>query len=467
MKSAPWSPRCAGAAVAARPALLAAAPALAAALRETAAAGGAAAAAGAGAGRTRSSWPGRTRRCASTSATSIRSWRSWPPRKGRLPAAPRSPPRRPHRGPRARCRRRPQRRRGTLRRCRQGRSRRRLGSSFGSLEPEPAPVGLRRDLLHSTRSTTARRPPWTWRARCSASATSSMTTPSSTPSTRSSTRSPRPPTSGEFEVEQFYVDRRLNDAVDGARRAVPHAVRLPQRAPRADQLLRRTAQLRRDAHHPQHLARGRLQPARRHPLRLQLERRPDHRAQPVGVGLPARIPAVPAARSSWATTTPRRCGQPPGAGSWPMRAICRSTSHSATTAFRACRWAPPSAPARRSRPAASATRASRCGRRTRAGSRRALTCRRCTRTAASATRREVNAAQPGFAEPDSRVLLRLLPAGRLPPVGARRLPPGAVRALRALQPRGELCRDLRSRHPERPGAAVGRAGRPWPVAAES
>ena len=51
-----------------------------------------------------------------------------------------------------------------------------------------------------------------------------------------------------------------------ARGAVPHALRAAQRAPRADQLLRRAAQLRRDADHPEHLARGRLQPARQHHL---------------------------------------------------------------------------------------------------------------------------------------------------------------------------------------------------------
>ena len=62
---------------------------------------------------------------------------------------------------------------------------------------------------------------------------------------------------GEFEVEQFYVDHQLNDGVDAARRPVPDAVRAAERAPRADQLLRRAAQLRRDADHPEHLARGR------------------------------------------------------------------------------------------------------------------------------------------------------------------------------------------------------------------
>ena len=63
---------------------------------------------------------------------------------------------------------------------------------------------------------------------------------------------------GEFEVEQFYVDQQLNDWATVRGGLVPDAVRPPERASRADQLLRHAAQFRRDADHPQHLARGRL-----------------------------------------------------------------------------------------------------------------------------------------------------------------------------------------------------------------
>ena len=59
---------------------------------------------------------------------------------------------------------------------------------------------------------------------------------------------------GEFEVEQFYIDRELNQYVGLRAGPFLDAVRLLERAPRADQFLRRAAQLCRDADHSEHLA---------------------------------------------------------------------------------------------------------------------------------------------------------------------------------------------------------------------
>ena len=59
---------------------------------------------------------------------------------------------------------------------------------------------------------------------------------------------------GEFEVEQFYVDRQLNDYATVRAGLFLMPFGFDQRTSRAGEFLRRAAQFRRDAHHPQHLA---------------------------------------------------------------------------------------------------------------------------------------------------------------------------------------------------------------------
>jgi len=87
---------------------------------------------------------------------------------------------------------------------------------------------------------------------------------------------------------------------------------------------------------------------------------------------------------------------------------------SATTAFRACSSGARSAAASRAR---RAIRASRCGRRMRAGCPRSSTCRRCTRAARSATPGPERST-PGLSQPVAIIVLWILPAGRLSAVGA-------------------------------------------------
>ena len=77
--------------------------------------------------------------------------------------------------------------------------------------------------------------------------------------------------SGRSEVEQLYVEHSLNPIVRRARRPDADSARLAQRASRADQLLRRRTQFRRDRDHSDDVARRRLSPARHDRIGLQLE----------------------------------------------------------------------------------------------------------------------------------------------------------------------------------------------------
>ena len=120
---------------------------------------------------------------------------------------------------------------------------------------------------------------------------------------------------GEVEVEQAYIERQLDVALGGARRLVPDAGRPAQREPRADRLLRRRAQLRRDGDHPEHLARRRRAVRRRVRQRRDHAVRRDHRLRPQQVGREFERGRRVAARLD-----------PPGAFAREAHATCRCSA---------------------------------------------------------------------------------------------------------------------------------------------
>ena len=207
-----------------------------------------------------------------------------------------------------------------------------------------------------------------------------MSAPSSIPSTRSSTRWPRPTMSGEFEVEQFYVDRRLNDAVTvrAGLFLMPFGLLNENHEPTNFYGVQRnfveTLII------PSTWREGGFNLHGDTAARLWLERRPHHRNEPLRVGLRPRVPALPATRSAGEQRRRAAAGDATRSSRSPTRATCRSTWRSATTASPDSPSARPSAPARpcrsRPRPARPSGHPARhaVGGRTRAGRPGAGTC---------------------------------------------------------------------------------------------